>query len=78
MTVLSKAKDSSAGLCNRPSVYPHEGALATDVVVQVGGLRPKLHLHHGSGSDEQLVLDQQQGISIAKAQELAERALHVA
>ena len=65
-------------LCNRPSVYPHGGSLATDVVVQVGGLRPKLRLHHGSASDEQLVVDQQQGISIARAQELAERALHVA
>lgn len=63
-------------VCNRLPVYPHESPLATDVVVQAGGLRPKLHLHHGSGRDEQVVLDQLNGISIARAQELAERAQH--
>lgn len=63
-------------VCNKLPVYPHENSLATDVVVQARGLRPKLCLHHGSANDEQVVIDQLSGISIARAQELAERAQH--
>jgi hypothetical protein len=63
-------------VCNKLPVYSYENALATDVVVQTGGLRPKLHLHHGSADDEQIVIDQLNGISVARAQELAERAQH--
>jgi hypothetical protein len=64
-------------VCNKLPGYPPGDCLATDVVIQAGGLRPKLYLHHdGSGNVEQLVLDQLNGISIARAQELAERAQH--
>lgn len=63
-------------VCNKLPVYAHERALAADVIIQTGGRRPKLYLHHGSESDDQVVLDQLNGISIARAQELAERAQH--
>ena len=63
-------------VCNNLPVYPNENSLATDVVIQGGGMRPKLYLHSGSDEDEQVILDQLNGISVARAQELAERAQH--
>lgn len=63
-------------VCNRVPWYPESGSLATDVVVQLGGARPLLRLHHGSADDHPLVVDQQQGISVARAQEIAEYLNH--
>jgi len=63
-------------LCNRLPSYPDTLALATDVHVQLGGLRPTLHLHHGDADEHPLVIDQRQGISIARAQEIAELISH--
>jgi hypothetical protein len=37
-----------------------------------------LFLHHGSGDDHPLVVDQRNGISVAKAQEMAEYLNHAA
>lgn len=53
-------------------------AIATDVHVQLGSLRPTLHLHHGDADEHPLVIDQRQGISIARAQEITERISHTA
>jgi hypothetical protein len=63
-------------VCNRPRVYSHNTSIATDVLVQARGLRPKLHLHKGSANDAQIVIDQLKGISIARAQALAEEIHH--
>ncbi|MGR8981899.1 MAG: DUF2199 domain-containing protein, partial [Gammaproteobacteria bacterium] len=63
-------------LCNRLPCYPDTLALATDVHVQLGGMRPTLHLHHGDADEHPLVIDQRQGISIARAQEIAELISH--
>lgn len=63
-------------LCNAISAYPYEQARPADVVVQLGGQRPKVVLHRGDPEDDQLVIDQVNGISIARAQQIAERAFH--
>ena len=64
-------------VCNRIPWYPEpESALAADVLVQLHGRRPLLLLHHGSENDHPLVLDQRDGISIQKAQEIAEYVRH--
>ena len=61
---------------NRIALYPYEHARPADVWVQPGGRRPKVVLHRGEPEDDPLVLDQVNGISVARAQELAQRALH--
>lgn len=64
-------------LCNRLPGYPDTIALPTDVAVQLGGARPILRLHQSHGAAEnQLAIDQREGISVARAQEIAEQALH--
>jgi hypothetical protein len=63
-------------VCNDISLYPYEHSRAADVVVQGGRSRPKIILHKGQSRDDPLVIDQEHGISIARAQELAERAMH--
>ncbi|HEY4081748.1 MAG TPA: DUF2199 domain-containing protein [Burkholderiaceae bacterium] len=63
-------------VCNDISQYPYHRSRAADVVVQGGHGRPKVVLHQGDAEDDPLVLDQAQGISIARAQELAESAMH--
>jgi hypothetical protein len=65
-------------VCNSISAYPYAGTRAADVVVQLGGQRPKVVLHRGDPEDDSLVVDQVHGISVARAQQLAERALHEA
>ena len=65
-------------VCNRVPWYPEGETLATDVVVQLDGKRPLLVLHHGSANDHPLILDQRHGISVAKAQEIAEYLNHAA
>ena len=63
-------------VCNRIAPYPYDHSRPSDVVVQPARDRPKVLLHRGDPEDDPLVIDQVQGISIARAQELAERALH--
>jgi hypothetical protein len=65
-------------VCNRIALYPYDRSRPSDVVVQLGRSRPKVVLHRGDPEDDPLVIDQINGISIARAQELAERALHAA
>ncbi|WP_420714867.1 DUF2199 domain-containing protein [Roseateles sp. SL47] len=59
-------------LCNNLPGYPDTIPLAADVQVQLGNERPKLRLHHSKADDHPLVLDQMHGITVARAQELAE------
>jgi hypothetical protein len=63
-------------VCNELFAYPYEASRPADVRVQLGGKRPKVLLHRGDPENDHLVLDQVNGISIAKAQEIAERSLH--
>lgn len=63
-------------VCNRIGVYPYEGDRGANVIVQGGGQRPTVTLHRGHEQDDPLVADQVSGISIVRAQELAQRALH--
>ena len=63
-------------LCNEISVYPYSKSRPADVRVQPGNQRPKVVLHRGDPDDDQLVIDQTEGITVERAQELAERALH--
>ena len=65
-------------VCNRIDLYPYEHARAADVLVQAGRSRPRVVLHRGDAEDDPLVIDQVNGISVARAQELAERAMHEA
>lgn len=63
-------------VCNTISLYPYEKSRPADVVVQGGRARPRVVLHRGEPEDDPLVIDQVDGISVGRAQELAERALH--
>jgi hypothetical protein len=65
-------------VCNDIPVYPYAGDRGANVVVQAGDQRPKVFLHakeHGP-QDDPLVIDQRQGISVARAQQLAEQVMH--
>lgn len=63
-------------VCNAIPAYPFAAPRPADVAVQLGGQRPKVILHRGDPENDPLVIDQVNGISIARAQEIAERALH--
>lgn len=63
-------------VCNKIAFYPYEHPRPADVLVQSAGNRPKLVLHRGDPEDDPLVEDQVHGITVARAQELAELALH--
>lgn len=65
-------------VCNAIPVYPYEGSRAADVVVQLDSERPKVVLHRGNPEDDPLVVDQVNGISVSRAQQIAERAFHEA
>lgn len=65
-------------VCNAIPIYPYEGSRPADVLVQLGGQRPKVVLHRGTPEDDPLVIDQVHGISVSRAQQIAERALHAA
>jgi hypothetical protein len=65
-------------VCNQIHLYPYSRTRAADVTVQAGRNRPKVILHRGGSEDDFLVFDQIHGITIARAQELAERAMHAA
>ncbi|NRF72449.1 DUF2199 domain-containing protein [Aquincola sp. S2] len=64
-------------LCNAIPNYPSgPSSRPTDVIVQLNRQRPKLLLHRGEQETDPLVIDQHQGISVARAQSLAEQAMH--
>lgn len=65
-------------VCNSIPWYPETRNLASDIYVQTVGLRPLLRLHSGSTDDHPLILDQVNGITAAKAQQIAEFVLHTA
>jgi hypothetical protein len=63
-------------VCNAIPDYPYDESRPADVVVQLGGQRPKVILHRGEHDRDPLVIDQARGISIARAQEIAEHVFH--
>jgi hypothetical protein len=63
-------------VCNNISCYPTSVPRAADVIVQPGRERPKLFLHQSDDEQDQLVIDQRDGISVDRARELAEKAMH--
>jgi len=63
-------------VCNAIPAYPFEGSRPADVRVQIGGQRPTVVLHLSGIEADQLVKDQVDGISIARAQQIAERVFH--
>jgi hypothetical protein len=65
-------------LCNKPEVYAWDAPRPADVYVQLDGQRPKVVLHRSEHENDPLVIDQCNGISVARAQEIAEQALHAA
>lgn len=65
-------------LSNHIGVYPTQRSRPANVYIQSDGTRPVVVLHRseeGADSDA-LEVDQREGISIARAQALAERAMH--
>jgi len=65
-------------VCNQIALYPYDKHRPSDVVVQSGRNRPRVVLHHDKLEDDPLAIDQAHGITIQRAQELAERAMHEA
>jgi hypothetical protein len=65
-------------LCNALRPYPSPTSRPADVYIKLDGKRPKVVLHRGDPEHDPLVLDQINGISVARAQQLAEQALHEA
>ena len=64
-------------VCNAIPNYPETArGRPADVYAQPGGKRPKVWLHHQGHEDDALVVDQNEGISVARAQWLAEQAMH--
>lgn len=63
-------------VCNKIPAYPHQGSRAADVFIQLGNKRPKVVLHKGNSKDDPLVIDQTHGISISRAQQIAEASIH--
>jgi hypothetical protein len=63
-------------LCNRLPFYPDTIGLHADVIVQGDRNRPTLRLRRGEASEPPLVMDYHNGITVARAQEIAEIATH--
>ncbi len=63
-------------LCNRINLYPAEQSRSADVFIQLGGFRPKVVLHSTVNETDQLAVDQLSGITVERAQYLAEKAMH--
>jgi hypothetical protein len=61
---------------NAISAYPLHRSRPADVFVQSGGRRPRIMLHRGDPEDDPLVIDQVHGISVSRAQQIAEGAFH--
>ncbi|RGE39725.1 DUF2199 domain-containing protein [Comamonas testosteroni] len=58
------------------AAYPTQKSRPADVYMQSDGTRPRVVLHRAEDEDDALVIDQHEGISIERAQQLAELALH--
>jgi hypothetical protein len=65
-------------LCNALRPYPWDCSRPADVHIQLNGKRPKVVLHRGDPEHDPLVIDQMNGISVARAQQIAEQAIHEA
>ena len=65
-------------VCNEIAAYPFSESRPADVRVQLGRRRPRVVLHRADHERDPLVIDQVHGISIAKAQEIAELVFHPA
>ena len=63
-------------LSNLIAVYPTQKSRPADVHIQADGTRPRVVLHRSDEESDALVVDQHEGISIARAQQLAEQSLH--
>jgi len=63
-------------LCNVIPPYPFDEPRATDVMVRTNNQRPKVLLHTEALDSDPLIADQVNGISIARAQAIAEQCLH--
>ena len=63
-------------VCNQSAIYPAENPRPANVHPQPNGYRPKVRIHVDGHESDPLVIDQQNGISVERAQELAERAMH--
>ncbi len=64
-------------VCNAIPNYPNgASSRPADVRIQLGKQRPKVLLHRGDPEDDPLVIDQYDGISVERAQYLAEQAMH--
>jgi len=64
-------------LCNAIPNYPNgPSSRPTDVIVQLNRQRPKLVLHRAEQEEDPLVVDQHEGITVERAQWLAEQAMH--
>lgn len=63
-------------LSNLIAVYPTQESRPADVHIQADGTRPRVVLHRCDEGSDALVVDQHEGISIARAQQLAEQSLH--
>lgn len=65
-------------VCNEIPGYPFDESRPADVRVQLGRRRPRVVLHRADDERDPLVIDQVHGISIARAQEIAEQVFHPA
>lgn len=63
-------------LANRIGVYPSEQSRGADVWIQTDGTRPRVMLHQSKDDSDALPRDQRDGISVKRAQQLAEQAMH--
>ena len=63
-------------LSNLIAVYPTQKSRPADVYIQSDGTRPRVVLHRSADESDALVIDQHEGISIARAQQLAEQSMH--
>lgn len=63
-------------LANDIPYYPPGGPFAANVFLQPEGLRPVVELQEGECEDHPLVVDQRQGITPTKAQDIGEFMLH--
>ena len=63
-------------VCNTPKEYPTDAVRPADVRVQFGRQRPKVVLHRSECEHDPMVIDQVNGISVARAQQIAERTWH--
>lgn len=63
-------------LANHIGLYPTQRSRPADVYIQSDGTRPRVVLHCADDEMDALVTDQHQGISVSRAQQLAEAAMH--